>query len=201
MNEVLPVNPVALREEVKSKYREVAHEPDREYHFHTGRPLATRLGYNLAAIERMPDTAVESFVGVANPFSLRTLEHGEKVVDTGSGAGFDCFIAAQQVGAEGQVIGVDMLQEMLDKSRETARQMDLHNIEFREGLLEALPVDDDWADVVIGNGAINLCADKQQVFSEIWRVLRPGEWLQFGDIANGKPVPESAVHNIDLWTA
>ena len=110
-------------------------------------------------------------------------------------------IAAQQVGAEGRVVGVDMLQEMLDKSRETAKQMELHNIEFREGLLEALPVDDRWADVVISNGAINLCADKQQVFSEIWRVLRPGGRLQFGDIANGKPVPESAVHNIDLWTA
>lgn len=200
-NEALAVDPGALREEVKSKYREVAIEPDGEYHFHTGRPLARRLGYDSAVVDPMPDAAVESFAGVANPFSLRTLERGEKVVDAGSGAGFDCFVAASQVGPEGHVIGVDMLDEMLEKSRNTATHMQFDHVEFRKGLLEELPVEDDWADVVISNGVINLCVDKQHVFSEIWRALRPGGRLQFGDIANGKPVPESAVHNIDLWTA
>jgi arsenite methyltransferase len=201
MSAELPVDPVALREEVKSKYREVATNPHGEFHFHTGRRAAKRLGYDSAVVDRMPDAAVESFAGVANPFSLRPLEAGEKVVDAGSGAGFDCFVAAQQVGPGGKVVGVDMLAEMLQKSRASAEQMGLRHVEFREGLLEDMPVEDGWADVVISNGVINLCADKKRTFQEIWRVLRPGGRLQFADIANGKPVPASAVRNIDLWTA
>ncbi len=200
MNAELPVDPVALREEVKSKYREVASNPHGEHHFHTGRPLAKRLGYDQALVDSMPDAAVESFAGVANPFSLRTLEPGEKVVDAGSGGGFDCFVAAHQVGPQGQVVGIDMLPEMLEKSRSTAKRMGLKQVEFREGLLEKIPVQDGWADVVISNGVINLCADKKATFSELWRVLRPGGRLQFGDIANGKPVPASALRDIDLWT-
>jgi SAM-dependent methyltransferase len=199
--EELAVDPVVLRDEVKSKYRDVAINPAGEYHFHTGRALAKRLGYDSALVDLMPDAAVESFAGVANPFSLRSLEPGERVVDAGSGGGFDCFVAARQVGPQGHVVGVDMLPEMLEKSRKTAQSMGLKNVEFREGLLEEIPVEDGWADVVISNGVINLCADKKRVFSELWRVLRRGGRLQFGDIANGKPVPESAIRNIDLWTA
>jgi len=199
--ETLAVNPSVLREEVKKKYRDVACNPHGEHHFHTGRPLARRLGYDQAVVGAMPDAAVESFAGVANPFALRALGRGEKVVDAGSGAGFDSFIAAHQVGPEGRVVGVDMLAEMLEKSRNNAKLMGLGNIEFREGILEEMPVEDGWADVVISNGVINLCADKKRAFGELWRVLRPGGRLQFGDIANGKPVPESAIANIDLWTA
>jgi arsenite methyltransferase len=196
-----PVDAAALREEVKKKYRDVAIRPHDTYHFHTGRPLAARLGYDVKAVGALPDEAVESFAGVANPFSLRDLKPGERVVDLGSGAGFDCFIAGGKVGPTGHVVGVDMTEEMLAKSRMTAHAMGLSNVAFREGILEQLPVADGWADVVISNGVLNLCADKQQVFSEIRRVLRPGGHLQFADIANGKPVPESAVANIDLWTA
>ena len=137
----------------------------------------------------------------ANPFSLRELEAGECVVDLGSGAGFDCFVAAAKVGAKGKVVGIDMTEEMLVKSRKTTQAMGLENVAFREGILEKLPVADGWADVVISNGVINLCADKQQVLAEIRRVLRPGGHLQFADIANGKPVPASAMAIIDLWTA
>jgi SAM-dependent methyltransferase len=196
-----PVDAAALREEVKKKYRDVAINPHDAYHFHTGRPLASRLGYDVEAVDALPDMAVESFAGVANPFSLRDLKPGERVVDLGSGGGFDCFVAAGKVGPEGRVVGVDMTEEMLAKSRGTARALGLSNVEFRAGILEQLPVADGWADVVISNGVLNLCADKQQIFAEIWRVLRPGGHLQFADIANGKPVPESAVANIDLWTA
>ena len=196
-----PVDPVALREEVKAKYQEVAVDPYAEYHFHTGRPLAKRLGYDDAMVDPMPDAAVESFAGVGNPFSLRTLSPGEKVVDIGSGGGFDVFIAAQQVGPEGQVVGIDMTPEMLDKSRQTAQEMGLSNVEFRDGLIEEIPIEDGWADIVISNGVINLCADKELVFDEIRRVLKPGGRLQFADIANGAPVPEAAVKDIDLWTA
>ena len=197
----LGVDADALREEVKSKYRTVAADPHGPHHFHTGRFLAKHLGYDEALVASLPDVAVESFAGVANPLSLRSLARGERVVDVGSGAGFDSFVAAHLVGSGGKVIGVDMTDEMLAKSRATAGNLAQANVEFREGLAERLPVEDGWADVVISNGVINLCADKRAVFSEIYRVLRPGGRLQFADIANGKPVPASAIKNVDLWTA
>jgi arsenite methyltransferase len=196
----LLVDPEALREQVKEKYREVASDPTRPYHFHTGRALAQRLGYDDDAVDALPDRAVESFAGVGNPFQLRRLEPGERVVDVGSGAGFDSFVAAGQVGPEGRVVGVDMTPEMLGKSRATAAALELEHVEFREGLAEELPVEDGWADAVISNGVINLCADKRAVLTEMRRVLKPGGWLQFADIANGRPVPEGALRDIDLWT-
>jgi SAM-dependent methyltransferase len=201
MADDLLVDPTALRDQVRDKYREVAVDPDGSFHFHTGRPLAARLGYDPAASAHLPDRAVESFAGVGNPFSLRPLEAGERVVDVGSGAGFDSFIAAGQVGESGHVIGVDMTPEMLDKSCQIVAEIGLTHVEFREGLAEQLPVEDGWADVVIANGVINLCPDKRVVFAEISRVLRPGGWLQFADIANGRPVPTEALRDIDLWTA
>ncbi|MFT5171971.1 MAG: arsenite methyltransferase [Gammaproteobacteria bacterium] len=190
----------ALREEVKIKYREVATDPHAQFHFTTGRALAKRLGYPDERVSALPDVAVESFAGVGNPFSLRELQSGERVVDMGSGAGFDCFIAAQMVGASGTIVGVDMTDEMLAKSRSAAQALSLTNVEFREGLLEDVPVPDGWADAVIANGVINLCVDKRQVFAEIRRILRPDGVLQFADIATGKPVPDAAKSNIDLWT-
>jgi arsenite methyltransferase len=200
MAQDLLVDPVALREQVRAKYREVAVDPSASFHFHTGRSLADRLGYEAAAAGALPDRAVESFAGVGNPFSLRQLAPGEKVVDVGSGGGFDSFIAAGQVGPGGQVVGIDMTPEMLVKSRQTADELGLAHVQFREGLAESLPVPGCWADVVISNGVINLCADKQAVFAEIFRVLRPGGRLQFADIANSRPVPAGALRDIDLWT-
>lgn len=194
------VDAEALRTEVRSKYREVAETPHAEFHFRTGRDLARRLGYDTAVVDTLPDVAVESFAGVANPFAPGPIPTGARVVDVGSGAGFDSFVAAAGAGPTGAVIGVDMTSEMLAKSRATARALGLDHVEFREGLAEQLPVDTGWADVVISNGVINLCADKRAVFEEIFRVLRPGGTLQFADIANGRPVPEEAMRHIDLWT-
>jgi len=200
MSDALPVDAAALREEVKTKYREVAVNPHAGFHFHTGRPLARRLGYADAVVARLPDSAVEAFAGVGNPFSQGALRPGERVIDLGSGGGFDCFVAAGQVGPEGRVVGVDMTEEMLHRSRAAATAMGLGNVEFRPGIIEDLTVEDGWADAVISNGVINLCADKCRVFTEIMRVLRPGGRLQFADIANGKEVPAGALRNIDLWT-
>ena len=200
MSDALPVDAAALREEVKTKYREVAVNPHAGFHFHTGRPLARRLGYADAVVARLPDSAVEAFAGVGNPFSQGALRPGERIIDLGSGGGFDCFVAAGQVGPEGRVVGVDMTEEMLHRSRAAATAMGLGNVEFRQGIIEDLPVEDGWADAVISNGVINLCADKRRVFTEIMRVLRSGGRLQFADIANGKEVPAGALRNIDLWT-
>jgi arsenite methyltransferase len=194
------VDSAALRAEVRDKYRQVATDPDGSYHFHTGRALAHQLGYDPTAVKALPDRAVESFAGVGNPFSLRRLEAGERVVDVGSGAGFDSFVAAELVGTTGLVVGVDMTPEMLEKSRTNVELLGIDHVEFRDGLAEALPVEDGWADVVISNGVINLCADKRAAFDEIHRVLKPGGWLQFADIANGRPVPPEAMRDIDLWT-
>jgi arsenite methyltransferase len=200
MSNVLPVDVETLRDEVREKYREVALAPSATYHFHTGRTAAERCGYDPTIVDALPDRAVESFAGVANPFALRALEPGERVVDAGSGAGFDSFVAAHQVGSGGQVVGIDMTTEMLAKSRATADSLGFAQVEFREGYLEAMPVEDGWADTVISNGVINLCPDKRAVLDEIRRVLRPGGHLQFADIANGRPVPPEALRDIDLWT-
>ncbi|MEL6983764.1 MAG: methyltransferase domain-containing protein [Actinomycetota bacterium] len=189
-----------LRREVKAKYRAVATDPDDDYHFHTGRLVAERCRYDLAAVDALPPVAVESFAGVANPFELRAIEPGERVVDLGSGAGFDSVLAAVAVGEHGRVVGVDMTNEMLTKATQVADTVGLDNVEFREGFLEDLPVEDGWADVVISNGVVNLCPDKAGAFREAWRVLRPGGVLQFADIANGNEVPEEAKRHIDLWT-
>jgi len=200
ISETTIVDVDTLRNEVREKYRTVAVDPDATFHFHTGRRLAVRLGYDPAILDQLPDRAVESFAGVGNPFSLRDLQEGERVVDVGSGAGFDSFVAAHHVGPDGFVVGVDMTDEMLTKSRATSELLGVSHVEFRHGLAEALPVEDGSADVGISNGVINLCADKRVVFDEIHRVLRPGGVLQFADIANGRTVPPEVMRDVDLWT-
>ena len=197
---MLVIDREELRREVQKKYAAVAVAPNATYHFHTGRFAAERLRYDMDAVDALSETAIESFAGVGNPFALRSLEMGEKVVDLGSGAGFDSFLAGAAVGSDGEVVGIDMTDEMLDKSRTTAGEMGVGNVEFRYGFLEDIPVVDGWADVVISNGVINLCPEKAEAFREAWRVLRSGGVLQFADIANGNPVPEEAMQNIDLWT-
>lgn len=194
------VDTESLRDAIREEYAEVAANPEKGYHFHTGRPLAKILGYDEAWVDAVPEGAVESFAGTGNPFSLGELEPGAHVVDMGSGAGFDSLIAARLVGPEGQVVGVDMTPEMLEKSRAAAAEAGLAQLEIREGYIESLPLPDGWADVVISNGVVNLCPDKPTVFGEMYRVLKPGGRIQIADIMVRKAVPEEAKGDIDLWT-
>ncbi len=189
-----------LQNEVKHEYAEVALDPDKGYHFHTGRAAATRLGYDEALYADLPEGNIASFAGMGNPFILGPINPGETVVDTGSGSGFDALIAATMVGAEGQVVGVDMTSEMLKKARSGAAEMNMANVEFREGLIEDLPLSDNFADVVISNGVLNLMLDKVETLREWARVLKPGGRLQIGDILVARPVPQSALDDISLWT-
>jgi SAM-dependent methyltransferase len=156
-----------LRQAIQDRYRELAEYPGRTFHFHHGRPLAELLGYPVDQLDALIPQAVESFAGMGNPFSVDTVDNGETVLDVGSGGGFDCFIAANLVGTSGKVIGVDMTNAMLEKSRAIAQRMGLAHVEFRKGLVEEMPVEPDSIDVAISNGVINLCADKHRVFQEI----------------------------------
>lgn len=194
------VDRAVLRSAIQDEYTEVARDPGRGFHFHTGRPLAALLGYADEWLESVPEGSIESFAGTGNPFSMGVLQPGEHVVDIGSGAGIDSLIAARMVGPTGRVMGVDMTADMLDKARAAAAEADLTNVEFREGFGEALPVEDGWADVVISNGVLNLMPDKRTALREMARVLKPGGRLQIGDILVQKAVPAAAKEKIDLWT-
>lgn len=189
-----------LRRRISDKYREVATTPEAGFHFHTGRPLARMLGYPDPIVDRLPSGTVDSFAGTGNPFLYGDLNPGETVVDIGSGAGFDTLIAASQVGSSGKVIGVDMTEEMRAKAMAGARHLGLTNVEIRAGYAEDLPVESDSVDAVISNGVINLCPDKQAVFREIFRVLKPGGRMQVGDILVHLPVPQDAKDDVDLWS-
>jgi arsenite methyltransferase len=195
----LPVDVDVLRDEIQKTYSDVSAKPDEDFIFPTGRPWAKDLGYP-RELANVPDASVESFAGVANPWVLGRIDEGETVLDLGCGAGTDLLIAAQMVGPEGRAIGIDMTSSMLERARESAEQMGLDNFELHEGLIESLPLADESVDVVISNGVIDLVPDKDTVFSEIDRVLRPGGRLQIADVVIHKEVSEDARNRIDLWT-
>ena len=190
----------ALRSAIIEEYQAVAKDPHQGFHFHTGRTLIQLVGYEPEWLEGIPESSIEAFAGTGNPFSLGAILTGDNVVDVGSGAGIDSLIAAKLVSPNGRVIGVDMTAEMRERARTAAEEANLTNVEFHDGYAETLPVPDEWADVVISNGVLNLVPDKRAALSEMHRVLKPGGRLQIGDIMVDKPVPEEAKENIDLWT-
>ncbi len=189
-----------LRRRVSEKYRDVALNPELGFHFHTGAPLARMLGYPDDGVAMLPSGTVDSFAGTGNPFVFGELAPGEVVVDVGCGAGFDTLIAAHQVAPGGRVIAIDMTAEMREKTIAAAALMGFSQVDVREGFAESLPASDGEADVVISNGVVNLCPDKQAVFREMYRVLKPGGRIQVGDILVHREVPQEAKDDIELWS-
>ena len=194
-----PVDVDVLRDEIQKTYSDVSTRPEEEFIFPTGRPWAEDLAYP-AELANVPEASVESFAGVANHFVLGRVEKGATVLDLGCGAGTDLLIAAQMVGPSGRAIGIDMTPSMLERARRSASEMGLENVQVHEGLIESLPIGDESVDVVISNGVIDLVPDKDAVFAEIDRVLKPGGRLQIADVIIHKEVSEDARQRIDLWT-
>jgi SAM-dependent methyltransferase len=188
-----------LKSEIKKTYASVSAEPEREFVFPTGRAWAEDLGYP-DELANVPESAVESFAGVANPWTMGRLAAGERVLDLGSGAGTDSLVAAQMVGDQGHVTGIDMTPEMLAKARSAATAMGVSNVEFVEGEAERLPFPDASFDAVVSNGVIDLIPDKDAVFAELHRVLAPGGRMQIADVTIQNPVSEEGRREIDLWT-
>ncbi len=195
----IPIDVGLLKSEIRKTYASVSTEPGRDFVFPTGRAWALDLDYP-AELGRVPDEVAASFAGVANPFSLGRLEPGERVLDLGSGAGTDSLVAAQMVGPEGSVTGIDMTLEMLEKARWGAEQLGTGNVTFVAGEVEQLPFGDESFDVIISNGVVDLVPDKDAVFRELHRVLVPGGRVQIADVTIQRPVSEEGRRNIDLWT-
>jgi arsenite methyltransferase len=195
----VPIDVGLLKSEIKKTYASVSQEPDKDFIFPTGRAWAEDLDYP-PELANVPEAATESFAGVANPFSLGRLEPGEHVADLGCGAGTDSLVAAQMVGSEGSVTGIDMTPEMLAKARAAKEELGLANVDFVEGEIEHLPFENESLDVVISNGVIDLVPDKDAVFTEIFRVLKPEGRIQLADVTIQEPVSEEGRRNIDLWT-
>ena len=189
-----------LLTEISKEYAQVALDPHKGYHFHTGCDAANIIGYDESLYASLPADNVDSFAGTGNPFSLGPINNGDVVVDVGSGSGFDSLIASRLVGPDGKVIGIDMTAEMLNKARMGAETMGAHNVEFVEGLADDTRLPDEFADVVISNGVLNLSLDKLNTLREWARILKPGGRLYIGDILIAKSMPQEALDDISLWT-
>ncbi|MDZ7800764.1 MAG: methyltransferase domain-containing protein [Trueperaceae bacterium] len=190
-----------LRNQVKDVYQRVAKEPDAEFHFRTGRELAADLGYPPELLDRIPEDSVRSFAGVGHYFDLLELREGDRVLDLGSGSGMDTFFAALRVGPRGEVVGLDMTDEQLDKAEALRREHGFDNVSFERGYIEELPFEGGRFDAVISNGVINLSAQKDEVFAEVARVLKPGGTLALADIVTERQLDEDIKCNESLWAA
>jgi SAM-dependent methyltransferase len=198
---VRQLDTLELKQRLQRTYEAVALTPEHEFHFDTGRPLAERLGYPAADLDRVPAAAIESFAGVGYFLDLAALQPGEIVLDLGSGSGMDTLIAANQVGADGRALGVDMTDAQLAKARRLAVEGGFGQAVFREGYIEAPPIDYESVDCVISNGVINLSPDKPAVFAAAARALRPGGRLALADIVTEHQMPEGVTCDAALWAA
>ena len=195
------VDAADLERRVKDMYTQVALEPQARYHFEMGREMASRLGYTKEELDAAPAASIESFAGVGYYFGLANLRAGEHVVDLGSGSGMDSFIAAHKVGVNGQVTGIDMTDAQLAKAERLGQEHAFRSVHFRRAFIDATGLSDRCCDVVISNGVINLSPDKDAVFREAARLLRPGGRLALADIVTGVPLPETVSCDATLWAA
>lgn len=187
-----------LRTKVKAVYMHVATKPKSEFHFEMGKKLAEKLGYPAAELDKIPSKAIESFAGVGYHFDLADIKQEESVLDLGSGSGTDSFFAALKVGANGRVIGIDMTDAQLQKAKKLSKAK---NVAFKKGCIEKLPFPNNSFDVVISNGVINLCPEKEKVFKEIVRVLRPGGRMAISDIVTENELTQGITCNANLWAS
>jgi SAM-dependent methyltransferase len=185
--------PDALRSLVREGYTRVAEEARTD-----AAQKSRRVGYQDQQLAAVPEAAVDG-LGCGNPTAIDSLRPGEVVVDLGSGAGMDAFLAARAVGPEGRVIGIDMTDAMLERARENARKSGLGNVEFRKGFIEQLPLEDESVDVILSNCVINLSPEKQRVYAEAYRVLRPGGRVMVSDIVLERPLPEKIVNSVEAY--
>ncbi len=195
------VDSAALEQKVKKMYSDVALNPSGEYHFEMGRSLAEKLGYNKNDLDRIPADAIESFAGVGYYFDMADLKEGDLVLDLGSGSGMDSFMAALLVGESGKVTGVDMTDQQLEKAERLRKEHQFDNVSFCKSYIESVPFPDGSFDAVISNGVINLVPDKEKVFAEVLRVLKPGGRMVIADIVTEKQLPENITCNSTLWAA
>jgi arsenite methyltransferase len=189
-----------IRASVRGRFSAIATTPEREEQFPVGPESAKNLGYDSEEIDRLPASVTESFAGVGNPLGLGEIRPGEIVLDLGSGAGLDCFLAAARVGPSGKVFGVDLTEEMVEKARRNATALGVGNIEFLCGEIEDLPLDDGVAHLAISNGVFNLCPDKPRALAETARVLKAEGRLLMADILLEDHITPEEVARLGTWS-
>jgi len=194
------VDPDAIEQAICKKYTGVAVQATGYFAYSVGREGAQLLNYDPALLAEVPESQLQSFCGVGNPCSIQPIPAGCVVVDIGCGCGFDCYVASRAIGSSGHVTGIDITEAMVVRARENMAVLDASNVEILHGNGIDMPIEDTFADVVISNGVFNLAPDKELLFAEIFRILKPGGRLQFADIILVRELPPDLAASAESWS-